>query len=51
MRPIRNGLALLGTFASQILCQAMDISYVCSREGWLYLALANVLGPMVDKIS
>ena len=30
---------------------AGDISYVWTREGWLYLALAIVLGPMADKGS
>ena len=39
MRQIRNGVALLGTFAAQIPCQAMDIRYVWTREGWLYLAV------------
>ena len=32
-------------------CRAADISYVWTREGWLYLALAIVLGPMADKGS
>ncbi|ATG44225.1 putative transposase [Phaeobacter piscinae] len=30
---------------------AGDISYVWTQEGWLYLALAIVLGPMADKGS
>ncbi len=30
---------------------AGNISYVWTREGWLYLALAIVLGPMADKGS
>jgi transposase InsO family protein len=30
---------------------AGDISYIWTREGWLYLALAIVLGPMADKGS
>src|SRR6056297_2987378 len=34
-----NGRALLGTIAAQIPCQAMDISYVWTQEGWLYLAV------------
>jgi len=28
---------------------AGDISYIWTREGWLYLALAIVLGPMADN--
>ena len=30
---------------------AGDISYIWTREGWLYLALAIVLGPMADNGS
>lgn len=30
---------------------AGDISYIWTSEGWLYLALAIVLGPMADKSS
>ena len=30
---------------------AGDISYIWTREGWLYLALAIVLGPMADHGS
>ena len=38
-RQIRNGRAPLGTFPMEIPCPAMDISYVWTREGWLYLAV------------
>jgi putative transposase len=35
----RSGRALLVTFALQMHCQAMDITYIWTREGWLYLAV------------
>ena len=39
MASIKNGPVLLVTFALQMHCQAMDISYIWTREGWLYLAV------------
>ena len=41
----------LSGFCAAKPCRAADISYVWTREGWLYLALAIVLGPMADKGS
>lgn len=35
----RNGPAPFGIFSAKITCRARDISYIWTREGWLYLAL------------
>ena len=42
----RNGPAPIVTFLSEMHCRAMDISYIWTGEGWLYLAFAHALGPM-----
>ena len=39
MASIKSGPVLLVTFALQMHCQAMDISYIWTSEGWLYLAV------------
>jgi transposase InsO family protein len=39
MPQTRNGLAPLVTFALRMHCRSVDISYVWTREGWLYLAV------------
>ncbi len=43
--PNQKWAAPLGTFPTEIPCRAMDISYVWTREGWLYLAFVGKTVP------
>lgn len=43
-----NGQAPLGTFSAEIHCRAMDISYVWTRDGWLYLAV--IIDPCSRRV-